>query len=257
MEVSSREEDPTKPDFKTYSLENFGQVIKVSADLEPNVFPYKVSVPLGGNFFQHVYNRVYRGINTTSAGSGVSIERDAVIGTNALGELMISKKVFQGTSLVSLTVKSKTEILEHINILKSIPFPPGWRTFGHIHSHPFGDVINNVIHYFSKSIPKVNEVPITWSLGDFQSFLQSAKLGHSGFTTLGVITQTQLGFMVASKTTVEAVKANDSEIIKILESKRSSQEGPPYKLFEKYGVVLYGGNHFGRQKGETQLQRLI
>lgn len=248
---------PTKPDFITYSLENFGQVIKVSADLEPNIFPYKVAVPLGGNFFQQTYNRVYLGKNTTSADSGVSIEREAVIGTNAQGELMISKEVFEGDGQKSLTKESIVEYHRHITMLKSIPFPAGWRIFGSIHSHPLDDVVNHLLTYLSKSIPKVNDVPITWSLGDFQSFMHSAGQGHRGFTTLGVITQTQLGFMVASKTTVEVANANSSELKKILESKKSSEESPPYQFFEKYGVILYGGNHFGRQKGEMQLQRLI
>ena len=255
--MEARGDYPTKPEIITYSLENFGQVIKVSADLLPEVFPYKVAVPLGGNFFQSVYNRVYRGRNTTSADSSVLIEREAVIGTNALGELMISKEVFEGDEYKSLTKESKVEFYKHILMLKSIPFPAGWRTFGSIHSHPLDDVANHLAGYFLRSIPRVNEVPVTWSLGDFQSFIQSAGAGHRGFTTLGVITQTQLGFMVASKSTVEVVKENSVELRKILESKRSSQEYPPYKLFEKYGVVLYGGNHFGRQKGEMQLQRLI
>mgnify|MGYP001558213076 FL=1 len=170
---------------------------------------------------------------------------------------MISNEVFEGNEYESLTNKSLTEMHKHVNMVKQIPFPAGWRTFGSIHSHPLDDVINHVAGYFIKSIPRVNEVPITWSLGDFQSFMYSAGWGHRDFTTLGVITQTQLGFMVASKTTVEVAKANNNELRKILMSKRSSLESPPYKLFEKYGVILYGGNHFGRQKGEMQLQRLF
>jgi hypothetical protein len=256
MELSGRG-DPTKPDFITYSLENFGQVIKVSADLNPDVFPYKVAVPFDGKFFQSVYNGVYRGVNTTSASSGTSIERHAVMGTNDVGELMISKEIFEGDEEKSLTDESQIEFYKHTTMLKSIPFPVGWRTFGSIHSHPLDDVVNHAAAYFMKSIPRVNDVPVTWSFGDFQWFIHSAAGGHKGFTTLGVITQTQLGFMVASKTTVEVAKANGIEIRKIIESKNLSTGFPPYKLFEKYGVILYGGNHFGRQKGEMQLQRLI
>ncbi|WKZ25258.1 MAG: hypothetical protein QY322_02600 [bacterium] len=247
---------PSRPDFITYSFENFGQVIKVSADLEPEVFPYKVVVPLDGNFFQSIYHRVYCGKNTTSADSGILIERDAVIGTNDAGELMISNKVFEGSEYESLTDKTQKEMHQHVNTLKSIPFPAGWRTFAHIHSHPLDDVVNHLLSYFSKTIPKVNGVPVTWTLGDFQSLLISAALGHQGLTTSGLITQSQLGLMVASRTTIEALKSPSDELRKIIESKKRTSD-PPYKLFEKYGVILYGGNHFGRQKGEMQLQRLI
>lgn len=94
-------------------------------------------------------------------------------------------------------------------------------------------------------------------LGDYQSVLNNAMYSHWGFTTLGLINQTQISLMVATKQTVNLLRRYDDEITRILESKRSADEVPPYKLLEKHGVVLYSGNHIGKQSGDIILNRLI
>lgn len=79
------------PEFKTHSLENLGQVMKVSGRLEPDVFPYRVKVEKSSNFFRSVDEGVHLGKGVTVRGSssgkrrllpGRLLEYTAVLGIN-------------------------------------------------------------------------------------------------------------------------------------------------------------------------------
>lgn len=153
----------TLPQIKSYSLENFGQIVKVSADLSPDVFPYKVLLPVSSGFFKSAYYGVYEGINTSSRIPSIFIERQATIAASEKGELMVSKDVFQGTTRVSLSSEGKKRFDDHLNLLRTMPFPPGWRSFGVLHSHPLIDIANQAVLHFDKKVPKVNGIPISWS----------------------------------------------------------------------------------------------
>jgi hypothetical protein len=248
-----------KPEFREYSLENFGYLLRDSASLTPDVLPYIVSVPKKSNFFRSIYDNVYKGRGTTVKGSasrlrprGVLVEHEATMAANDLGELMISKDIFEGDPTKSLTKLSQVEYYKHITFLKNAPFPPGWRVFGSIHSHPVFDVANEVGMHLINQIPKVNSIPLTWSGGDFNSFIHEAKYGFNGLTTLGLINQTQLSFMVASKTSVEKFKSSTTGLKDI---EVPQQSIPPYKRFSELGIVLYGGIHRNGQE-IIRLERL-
>ncbi len=248
-----------KPEFKEYSLENFGYILRDSATLSPEVFPYKVGFSKKSNFFRSIYNDLYKGKGTTVRGSvsairpgGIFAEHEATLAANDLGELMVSREIFEGNMLTSLTKLSSPEYYKHTTMLKNVPFPPGWRSFGYIHSHPVDDIGNEPIMTLASQIPKVNGVSLTWSGGDFNSFIHEAKYGLNGFTTLGLITQTQLSFMVASNLTVDTLKKSYSDL---REFEVKSQGFPPYKRFAELGIILYGGRHFNRND-KVNLERL-
>lgn len=253
------------PELKSWSLENFGQAVKVSSELSPETFPYIVNIPLESNFFRRAYDGVYRGKGVTVRGFSegakkprfdTNVEHIALMGANDLGEIMVSKEIFEGDSDHALTDISKPKYHDHMRLLLSLGLPPGWRTFGQIHSHPYR-FLRRYKERFSSKYPKVEGHSVSWSLGDFQSFLETSKYGHRHLTTLGVITQTQLGLMVASNITVEVVKKKDSEITQILNNPNRQSSKVPFNKFKKFGVVLYGGNHFGKRTGMMELKRLI
>ena len=172
-------EEPGKvkvPELKTWSLENLGQVIKVSEELEPKVFPYKVSIPRDSAFFNNAYNGVYKGEGVTVYGSekgehpiakGIVVEHKAILAVNDLGEIMVSKEVFQGDHAKALTEFSKKKIEKYKRLLDKSPLPPGWRRIGSLHSHSFLDVGNSVILSFGKG-PKTGSFGVTWSGDDLK-----------------------------------------------------------------------------------------
>jgi hypothetical protein len=250
------------PEFKTWPFESFGQLLKVSASLGPEVFPYRVAVSKDSNFFKAAYNGVYKGEACTVFGSekgkhpylnGRIVEHFAVLAADDLGEIMTSKEVFEGNTNEALTDYSQRKLNEHNIAFKNIPLPAGWRRFGYIHSHPVKDVLYNISPAINDG-PTVDRLAVSFSGGDFLSLIHDVRHKNSLNAVLGLITQTQLAFMVATKKTVEVLKNLDSRSEKILEAKL---RGPaPYKNFEKLGLALYAGNHIGLGKKFT-LQRLI
>ena len=257
------EEGPTPPEFRKWSLENFGQALKISGDLEPEVFPYRVSIDKDSQFFRSVYDGVYRGQGVTVHGSergnespltqGVFVEHHAVLAANDIGEVMVSRQIFQGDQFQSLTYHSQRKLQEYNRITRNLPLPPGWRRFGYIHSHPAADVINSAALSFAR-VPKVGEVGVTWSGGDFESLVSPIAEGHTQDTVLGVITPVQLGFMIATERTIEVLQKEDREVSKLITATRAGL--PPYRSFEELGLVMYAGNHRGRGENFT-LERLI
>jgi len=250
------------PEFKTWSLDNFGQIIKVSGSLEPDVFPYKVLVSKNSTFFKNIYDGVYKGKNVTVFGSekgkhpikkGVIVEHMAILAANDLGEIMVSKEVFEGDTQQSLTDSSILKMNEHSKFMRKIPLPPGWRRFGDIHSHPIDDVENS-FDIFSEKIPTVNNIRVTWSAQDFNCLVSPIKEGFTKDTVEALITPVQLSFMVATKKTIEILKKEDSKTDSLIDI--TSLRVPPYKNFEKLGIVLYAGNHLLKEK-DFILQRLI
>ncbi|MFC1626060.1 hypothetical protein ACFL1Q_03420, partial [Patescibacteria group bacterium] len=227
------------PEFRTWPIESFGQVLKVSGNLGPEIFPYRVLVPKDSNFFRRAFDGVYKGRDVTVYGSsrgdnpmarGVVVEHMAILAANDLGEIMISKEVFQGNSHTSLTKYSKEKMREYTQMTRYISLPPGWRKFGDIHSHPIEDALNAFTLTFARG-PKVNNIGVTWSAGDFESLVNPIKNGYLKDTVLGLITPTQLGFMVASKKTIEVLKKNDPQIQRLIKTNFVIQL-PPYKNFE-------------------------
>jgi hypothetical protein len=251
--------DLQRPDFNEYSLENWGYVLRDSAALNPDTFPYKVGISKNSTFYHSVYDDVYKGRGTTVSGSadkirpsGIWVEHEAILGVNDLGGLMISKEVFEGDTSFSRTPTSDVEYKKHVNLLRSIPMPPGWRSFGTIHSHPVDDVGNELIAKLNRNIPQVDGVSLTWSGGDFNSFIQSAGCGFRGFTTLGLINTNLLSFMVASKQTVEQLHHEALNKISV-----PDQGIPPYKKFSDLGIILYAGVHNSMRNDKVSLERLI
>ena len=251
-----------RPEFKTWPYESFGQVLKVSASLEPDVFPYKVSLPKDSQFFRNAYEGVYKGNMTTVFGSekgkhpianGIMVEHTAILAANDLGEIMVSRSVFEGNFVESLTSYSYKKMHEYRQFAEGITLPAGWRRFGDIHSHPVADVINSVVLPFSKE-PKVNNVGVTWSGADFKGFVQTIRERDMNCTVMAVITPLQIGFMVATKKAIDVLMRRDEETRKLLRTTLS--ELPPYNNFEKLGIVLYAGNHSKSDKN-ILLQRLI
>ena len=250
------------PEFKTWSLENFGQVLKVSGNLGPEIFSYRVSISKKSPFFKSVYDGVYKGKMVTVLGSekgkhlikrGLMVEHMAILAANDLGEIMVSKEIFQGDWGTSLTKYSKAKMDEYNQHTRNVPLPPGWRRFGDIHSHPINDVLNSITMPFEK-IPKVNNIGVSWSVGDFKALIGPIKRGFTKDTVEAVITPVQLGFMVATKKTLEILKRKDIKTTNL--TKTTLSDVPPYKNFEKLGIVLYAGNHRGKGKNFI-LQRLI
>jgi len=250
------------PELKTWPFESFGQVLKVSGSLEPEIFPYRVSLSKNSTFFRNVYDGVYKGRMATIFGSendphpiakGVMVEHMAVLAANDIGEVMISKEVFQGDLINSLTDYSQRKMREYDQYVRVVRLPLGWRRFGDIHSHPLLDTINSVVLPFGNQ-PEVDGLGVTWSGGDFESVIKPIKNGHKDDMVFGVITPIQIGFIVATKRTLEVVERKDNETAKL--SKATWLGLPPYKNFEKLGIVLYAGNHIGFGKNIT-LHRLI
>lgn len=56
------------PEFKKWPIESFGQLLKVSGSVEPNIFPYRVSLPTNTKFFKDAYNGIYKGKSVTVGG---------------------------------------------------------------------------------------------------------------------------------------------------------------------------------------------
>lgn len=250
------------PELKEYSLENFGYILRDSASLSPDVFPYKVGFSKRSKFFQSIFEGLYKGKDTTVTGSnaairpkGVFVEHEAMLAANDLGEIMVSKEVFEGNMSVSRTDKSDLEYKKYYQMLHQIKFPPGWRVFGSIHSHPIDDVINESGLYFVPFHPRINELPLTWSGGDYNSFMAVAKQGFNSYSTLGLINQNQLSFMVASNLTVEMLNSTNKETR--LKCKAVNRGGlPPYKLFKELGIILCAGIHNTGKNDKVLLERL-
>jgi len=251
------------PEFKKWPFDSFGQMLKVSGSIEPNIFPYKVSLPADSEFFKNAYDGIYKGKSVTVGNSpgvhptikGPFVEHMAVLAADNMGQVMISKEVFQGNSLQDLTDYSQEKLHEHEQLLNKLPLPLGWRRFGYIHSHPIDDVINSVTFPFGRS-PKIGGLNVTFSYGDFESLLEPVKHSYKRDTTLAVITPVQIAFMVLTKKTFDVVGRNPKAIDTPSTIKRF-MDFPPYKDFEKLGVLLYAGNHSGLNKKEIDLQRLI
>jgi len=250
------------PEFKTWSFESFGQVLKVSGSLDPGIFPYRVSLPKDSTFFRNVYDGVYKGKKATVFGSekgkrpiirGVLAEHMAILTANDLGEIMISNEVFQGDSGKALTDYSQRKMFEYSQRLETVGLPPGWRRFGYIHSHPLVDTLNLTVPPFGKE-PEIGGLRLTWSGGDFQSLIEPIRNGYQDDTVVGVITPIQIGFMIATKRTLEVLGRKDAESTRLSKVRRLGF--PPYRNFEKLGIVLYAGNHFESGKNII-LQRLI
>lgn len=121
---------PNSPDFKEYSLENWGYILRDSASLTPDVFPYKVGISKDSSFFRSLYDGVYRGIGTTVRGSnskikpgGILVEHMATLGVNDIGEVMVSREIFEGDRSQALTDISGPEFYKNLNFLRNIPMP--------------------------------------------------------------------------------------------------------------------------------------
>lgn len=251
-----------RPELKTWPFESFGQVLKVSGSLEPDIFPYRVSLPKNSTFFKNVYDGLYKGRMTTVFGSekgkhpianGVVVEHMAILAANDIGEVMVSKAVFQGNLGKSLTDYSERKMREYNQFSRVVRLPPGWRRFGDVHSHPVGDALNSAVLSLGKG-PEVGGLSVTWSGGDFEALVEPIEKGFKDDTVMAVITPVQISFMVATKKTIEVLERKDKETAKSL--KVSLLGLPPYKNFEKLGLVLYAGNHVGFGKDIT-LHRLI
>lgn len=249
-------------EFNTYNPESFGQLAKISTSLSPEVFPHGFNLPAQSRFYNSLSEGVYQGKGVTVRGNlkggrmrpgGVLVEHTAILGANNLGELMASKEIFEGNLVCSLTDSSKEDFNRHLNWLMKTPLPLGWRTFGLIHSHPILDVLNN-LGLIPINLPKVGQIPLSWSGEDFRVLLDTAKGGSRGLTTEVLVTPIQISFMIATKTTLEALEKPNKELQKAMDS---TSWLPPYRIFEKYGVVLYGGNCLGRKKGDIKMERLI
>lgn len=178
----------------------------------------------------------------------------AVLAADDLGNIMISKEVFQGDSGKALTDFSSKKYIEHELMLNRLSLPPGWRRFGDIHSHPIVDTLNSVTPSFGK-IPRIGGLNVTFSYADFKSLFDSVKYGDKHNTTAAVITPVQLGFMVLTKKSFEVYR-NDPKNINMMIENGNILDFPPYKDFEKLGILLYAGNHLGNNK-VIDLQRLI
>lgn len=251
------------PEFTTFSLEHWGQALKVSESLEPDALPQRVDVPIRSKFFQTLYEGIYKGKGLTVRGQlgkqaplvprGVFVEHMGVIGANDLGELMVSREIFEGNMSRSLTKINKQEFSEWTKQLKELPMPLGWRTFALVHSHPVDDVVNSIGLFLLKA-PRVGGMSVSWSWGDFGSFVWGVEGGARGFTAEFLISPVQIACMVATKTTVESLEKIKSEAEKV---HFPSLRLPPYKKFREHGIVLYAGNHFGKNNGEVILERLI
>ena len=250
------------PEFKTWSLENLGQVLKVSGSLPPEVFPYQVSVSKNSVFFKNAYDGVLKGEGVTVLGTkpgqrpsagGILVEHHTVLAANDLGEVMISREVFEGDFWKSLTDYSLEKFIQYSALLDSMPLPPGWRRFGDLHSHPVVDVLNSILSPLT-DVPKVDGIGVTWSYGDFNALVKPIGQGHTGDTVLGVITPVQLAFMVATSQTIEVLQRQRKEVQELI--KKPDFDSPPYKNFAKLGIVMYAGNHHARLGKNFSLQRL-
>jgi hypothetical protein len=254
--------DLPKPETKEWSLESWGLILRDSASLAPDIFPYKVSILKNSTFFRTVYERVYRGKGPLVAGSyrrirprGIMVEHEATLGVNDLGEVMVSREVFEGDMSGARTKINDPEYQKHIDVLRSIPMPLGWRTFGVIHSHPVEDIANELVARFEWGTPRVNDTPLTWSGGDFNGFIICAKDGYRGFTTLGYINPNLLSFMVASSLTVESLNKLGKNLKKL--ERHPTLEAPPYERFKNLGIILYAGVHNEKRSDRVLLERLI
>ena len=250
------------PELKTYSMENLGQLLKVSPSLSPEVFPWSVEMSVNSRFFTSLYEGVYKGRGVTIRGSpessgsirprGVFIEHTAALGVNDLGEVSVSTEIFEGNMARSLTNYSSQEYAKYLYFLKTLQLPPGHRIFGEVHSHPVLDVLNNLAFAITNS-PKVGNLPLTWSDGDFRGFLESARQDYDEFSTNLLITQTQISLMIATKETCQKLKDLGGQRHNI---PRSIIQLPPYGLFKDLGIILYGGNHL-LTNGKIKLERIF
>ncbi|MBI3397585.1 hypothetical protein HY045_03855 [Candidatus Woesebacteria bacterium] len=147
-------------EIKPFPYESFGQILKVSSSLSPDIFPHKAVIPVRSAFFRNMTHKLLEG---EGKGWGSAIEHTGAVAANDLGELMLSKKIFDGDFHYSLTKISQPKFQEYVNTLRFSPMPVGWRIFGIAHSHPVFDVINNVGLAFFRDIPTVDRIPVTWS----------------------------------------------------------------------------------------------
>ncbi len=250
-------------EFKTYTLESFGQILKVSSSVPTEALPYRVEISKKSGFFNSLYESVYKGRGAIVKNSlrggvnfqprGIFIEHTAAVAANNFGELMVSREVFIGSMANSLTNISQQEYNKWLSQLESVGLPLGWRTFGTAHSHPFFDTFNNLAFLITRA-PRVAGIPLTWSGGDFRGFINSAKYGAKDFSTSVLITQTQLSLMVATETTLKELQRSDDQFRKALAVEW--WQLPPYHLFRRLGIALYGGNHFGSRENKFPLERL-
>jgi hypothetical protein len=167
-------------------------------------------LPTDSKFFKDAYDGIYKGKSVTVGSSasdhptikGPFVEHMAVLAADDLGHIMVSKEVFQGNSLQGLTDYSEKKLYEYDQLLSRLSFPPGWRRFGYIHSHPIDDVINSIFLPFGKN-PRIGGLNVTFSYPDFRYLLEPVKLGYKRNTTLAVITPFQIGLMVLTKKTFD------------------------------------------------------
>ena len=216
---------------------------------------------------------------------GSNIEHTALLAANDVGEIMISSVVLDGTESRGLTEANIDRYIKLRQRLKLAPVPPGHRAFGHIHSHPWVDVANTALNSLMEKIPGIGNIPATWSMGDFLSFLHDVK--NTSFTTLGLISPVSIAFLVGSKATkdllmsphkaYEIIMRRTPNVPQPLRRMKqdtykfllgiSGEDGiaeklgeelllPPYQAFEELGIIQYSGGYVGGGKnGEIVLKR--
>jgi hypothetical protein len=238
--------DLPKLEFKTYPLESWGQMLKVSADLSPEMFPQRVAVPIGSRIVVDLKDKILAGPG------GRAIEHSGVVGVNDIGELMIGSKIVQGDTHHAWSEKTTPEMHEYLRLLKKVPLPPGWRTIGVAHSHPIGDVSTLGGPRFSRD-PNVNGISVRLSGGDYRSLLSGARYGHRGYNVGVMINDAQITFMIATGQTTRLLR-EQTKLAQTLTSSKSST--PEFNTFEEMGVVLYAGNYFDKKSGDIVLERL-
>lgn len=281
----------TDPEFRIDSLNSFGFLLRDSIHLDPDTMPYLVKVDRNSFFFRSLYDRVYSGQEKAESLESLAVinrnvERGAMLAVNDIGDILLSKKIFEIRQL-QLTDRSKEEMRDWSLLLSSDEnLPIGWSSIGFVHSHPQFDVVNHLALSLAGRLPEFGPVPATWSGNDFDTFLELVK--YSNKSTEGLISPTQLSFMVATSRT-KALLKNPEKVYKIImDSTKNLPRAltrmkeikysyliedvdnisfanqlvsnlllPPYHVFKELGVVLYSGNHWGLNNGSFMLERKI
>jgi len=197
-----------------------------------NTFPQLVSFPKNSHF-RRLLDRLL--------GSPLEVkayrEHLAVMASNDLGELLLSKAYEKGTPL---WVKIRRGSAVHDAYRQILPLPLGWRRLGAVHTHPRVPLIGGLDYL-------LNEVmnPFRFSVADVSVFLHQIS---SNIPVEGVVTPAGYGFMVASVSTKERIKqygtldtplSENANLIGYLKSIPVEQAFNAQEVLPQYDIAYY------------------
>jgi hypothetical protein len=180
------------------------------------------------------------------------VEHTAVVGINDLGEMMVSRQVFEGNSLHGLTKLNKKEYRDLLNKLLSTKWPPGWKLGGRIHSHPWFDVINQ-IPIGGRKLARAGGRVLTWSGGDLNCCIYNFSQSRFNLGLEIMINANHISFMIPTKKTAN-ILTNLRESYETLYE--DSQDIVQRKKCDELGIVLYGGNFRNPDPRKIILERV-